>query len=394
MSLATSMTTRIDNSARVMGALLLVVGIALAVVGMGMSGGDANALAHAYLFGWVYWAALTLGCLGITLLHHCARGEWGFPTVRIFEAGGGPINAALFGALFLPVMFLWKKVFYPWANPEEVAGDKILQHKAVWFQTWEVRIIAFFLVFALLAHLNKTWLKREEQTGDDAWWKKRQYFGGLFLVVFTLCFNFLWTDVLMSQYPHWYSTIFGVWILVGGVLCAFAFSAIVLGTQSSKKPYDTAAQPWLIKDIGNWMLAFTMLWAYFSLSQYLIIWSGNLNEFTSYFIDRSADVGWLWHGRILIASNFFIPFTLLLAPRTKRVPMILAGVGVYTMVARFIDLWWVVMPTWKKTWGISALDIGVLLAMGGIWLLLWSWQFSRSPILTYRFPKLKEATHE
>ena len=34
------------------------------------------------------------------------------------------------------------------------------------------------------------------------------------------------------------------------------------------------------------MLAFVMLWAYFSFSQYLIIWSGNLPEEIAWYLHR------------------------------------------------------------------------------------------------------------
>lgn len=384
-----AVTTRIDKSTKIAGVVVLVLGVLLAAVGMMSPSGDPHALEHAYMFGWVYWACVVFGCLGLSLLHHCARGHWGFPVLRLFEAGGGPINLALFGALAVPFI-LWKQVFYPWANAAEVAADPVLKHKSVWFNLWEPRLLIYFALLIFMAVLNRNWQKMEDKTGEEKWWKKRQYYGGLFLVIYTFVMNFLWTDVLMSQYPHWYSTIYGVWFVVGSCLLAFSFTAIVIGTQAKKKPYDEAVKPWLLKDIGNWMLTFTMLWAYFSLSQYLIIWSGNLEEFTSFFIQRSVN-GWQLLGTSLIALHFLIPFVLLLAPRSKRVPGILAGIGVYIMFARFLDLWYIVTPTWKKSLGLNPLDVGMFLVFGGIWLLLFGFQVSQSPLLTYRVRPLKEA---
>lgn len=391
MSTASStMTTRIDRTSMVLGVLMLVTGAVLAGLGFAMPGNDPNALAHGYMFGWVYWACLAFGCLGISLLHHCTRGHWGFPILRLMEAGSGPITLGFFGLALAPVLFMWRQVFYPWARPEEVAHDPVLQHKAPYFNWVDIRIVLYFAIMIALAVLNKGWLKKEEDSGDEQWWKKRQYYGGVFIVVFMFVMNFIWTDLLMSQYPKWYSTIYGVWLLVGGCLAAFAVASIVVGTQAKKKPYDEAAQPWLFKDLGNWMLTFTMLWAYFSLSQYLIYWSGNLEEFIKFFVDRSVN-GWGVHGTLLIATNFFIPFTLLLAPRTKRVPMLLASIAVYLLVARFLDLWYIVIPTWRKSWGISPMDIGMFCLFGGVWLVLFSLQLPKSRLITYRVPNLKEA---
>lgn len=383
-------TTRIDRSSLVLGVVMLVAGLVLAGLGMAMPGSDPNALAHGYMFGWVYWALLTFGCLGLSLLHHCARGHWGFPILRLLEAGGGPLMLGIFGALCAPILFVWRQVFFPWARAEQVSHDPILQHKAPYFAWVDVRVILYFVVLIAFALLNKNWQKMEEKTGDESWWKKRQYYGGLFLVVFVFVMNFIWTDLLMSQYPKWYSTIYGVWLMVGGCLAAFAVSSIVVGTQSKKHPYNEAAEPWLIKDLGNWMLTFTMLWAYFSLSQYLIYWSGNIEEFTKFFIDRSIN-GWQIHGTLLIATNFFIPFTLLLAPRTKRVPMLLASIAIYLLVARFLDLWYIIIPTWRPNWGISPLDLGMFCLFGGVWLIVFSRLVMQSPLITRRMPSLKEA---
>lgn len=394
MSQVSTQTTRIDRTFTMVGGLMLVLGLVGAGLGTSMNGGDANALPHAYLFGWVFWACLTFGFFGLSLLHHAARGHWGFPIVRLFEAGGGPINLGVFGALVLPVFLIWKEIFFPWARAEEVAKDPVLMHRANlhYFDIAFViaRIVLYIAVFAVLAHLNKTWLKNEEKTGDEKWWKKRQAIGGVFLVLFVVCTNFLWTDVLMSQYAHWYSTIYGVWFIVGSCLLAFSMVAVIVGTQSKKEPYDRAVEPWFFKDLGNWMLTFTMLWGYFSLSQYLIIWSGNLPEFTSYFIQRSVN-GWGLLGSMLIPLHFFLPFLLLLFPRVKREPKNLAAVGAYILFIRFIDLWYVVTPTWKPNLSINPLDIGMFFIFGGVWCLLFGWQVKQAPLITHRIPQLKES---
>ena len=40
------------------------------------------------------------------------------------------------------------------------------------------------------------------------------------------------------------------------------------------------------RDLGNLMLAFTMLWGYMSLSQYLITYSGNMSEEITWYVTR------------------------------------------------------------------------------------------------------------
>ncbi len=45
-----------------------------------------------------------------------------------------------------------------------------------------------------------------------------------------------------------------------------------------------AVRPGTVHDLGKLMLAFTMLWAYVNLSQFLIIWSGNIAEETPFYL--------------------------------------------------------------------------------------------------------------
>ncbi len=391
MSETTVQTTRINKTCMTLGGVALVAGIILALVGAMSGGGDPHAFQHGYFFGWTYWACMAFGCFGVSLLHHAARGHWGFPVVRIFEAGGGPITLAVFFAALIPVIFGWREIFYPWADAARVAVDPVLQHRAPYFGGFfAIRYVIYAGVFILLSLLNQNWLRQEERTGDDRWWKKRQYWGGLFLVVYVILTNFMWTDWMMSMYDHWYSTIYGVWIMVGSALLAFAFTGIVLGTQYDKVPYKGVVVPWLTKDIGNWMLTFTMVWAYFSLSQYLIIWSGNLPEFTKYFIDRSLN-GWIYVGWSLIVIHFFVPFISLLSPTVKRQPWRLALVGAWILFVRLIDVWFVVTPTWKTSIGINAVDIGMFLFFGGVWMLLFGWRLAQAPLITTMTPRLKEA---
>lgn len=373
---------RIDRGSLTLGGLMLVLGAAAAVIG-GATSINAE-FAHSYFYGYLFWFCLTLGCFGLTLLHHCARGHWGFPVVRLFEAGGGPVAWLVMVIGFVPV-YLGRAHLYEWMDPAVVAKDPMLQHKAVYLNEpfWLARVALYFLSFILVSHLMKTWLRKEEQTGDLRWRSKRTNLASGFLPIFVLLANFLFTDWVMSQEPHWYSTIFGVWFVVGSALAALALVSIILGFNSKKAPYDQVVGPWLTKDLGNLMLAFTMLWAYFSFSQYLIIWSGNLPEFTVYFAKRSFG-GWWVLGTALTVLHFFVPFLLLLAPRTKRVPAIFGTTALYIFLMRVADQFFVVVPAHRGDFAVRPMDIGFLLLWGGIWLIQFGTSLKSAPLLTHR----------
>src|SRR5437762_10546450 len=151
------------------------------------------------------------------------------------------------------------------------------------------------------------------------------------LVAYGLTITFASFDWLMSLEPHWYSTIYGVLILGGQGLSSLAFLIIVLAWLSARPPLDRIVAASHFHDLGNLMLAFVMLWAYFSFSQYLIIWSGNLPEEIAWYLHR-LQTGWRVIGIGLIVFHFAVPFVLLLSRSIKRAPDLLLKVAVGVVV--------------------------------------------------------------
>ena len=179
----------------------------------------------------------------------------------------------------------------------------------------------------------------------------------------------------MSLEPHWFSTMYGVLILGGQALSAMAFLIAVVAWLSRRPPLDRIVVASHFHDLGNLMLAFVMLWAYFSFSQYLIIWAGNLPHGDRLVsctgctrAGASVAVG-------LIVFHFALPFVLLLSRAVKREPRIISMVAAGILVARVVDLFWLVAPEFHQN-GISVswLDIVLPLALGSLWLGCFVWQ--------------------
>src|SRR5207248_3784148 len=66
--------------------------------------------------------------------------------------------------------------------------------------------------------------------------------------------------------PSWISTIFGLCILIGQVLSALCFAVVVERILFRYKPMSDLLKPEQVHDHGKFMLAFIMMWAYFSFS--------------------------------------------------------------------------------------------------------------------------------
>ena len=154
----------------------------------------------------------------------------------------------------------------------------------------------------------------------------------------------------MSLEPEWFSTIFGLLTVVGYGLTALAFTVVVL----SKLHRDPAARAYLtprhFHDLGKLLLAFTMLWAYLSFSQFLIIWSGNLPEEIPWYIARVRG-SWGVVAIALVIGHFALPFALLLSASLKKRSGTLAKVATFILVMRLVDLIWYVAPSFRHSTG-------------------------------------------
>src|SRR5260370_34675298 len=111
---------------------------------------------------------------------------------------------------------------------------------------------------------------------------------------------------MMTLEPHWFSTIYGVLIMGGQGVSALAFLIIVLVWLSRRPPLDRIVVSAHFHDLGNLMLAFVMLWAYFSFAQYLIICAGNLPAEISWNVHR-LQTGWRFDGNSHVSVPFQIP---------------------------------------------------------------------------------------
>ena len=142
------------------------------------------------------------------------------------------------------------------------------------------------------------------------------------------------------------------------------------------------------------MLAFTMLWAYFSFSQYLIIWAGNLPAEIDWYLHRSY-TSWRVIAMALIVMHFSLPFVLLLSRRIKRHANLIVKVAAWVLIVRLVDLLWLVAPAFHRDGlAVSWLDATMPVALGGIWLAAFIWQLRGRAILPVHDPEFDETLGE
>ena len=370
--------------------LALVVGIAgLALCAVGFASDRAHFF-RAYLLAYVFWIGIALGSLAISMLHHLSGGAWGVVIRRVLEAASRTLP--FMALLFLPIAFGIHEL-YLWANPEAVAKDAILQHKSPYLNVpfFIGRAVIYFIIWSALAYLLSKWSLEQEQRGETGQALRMQRLSGLGLVLYALTILFMSVDWIMSLDPHWFSTIYGILFMGGQGLSAFAFTIAVAVLLSRTEPMSRVIAPAHLHDLGKLMLAFLMLWAYFSFSQFLIIWSANLPEEIPWYL-RRWEGAWQWVGLALIFGHFVLPFVLLLSSDIKKHGRTLIVVALVVILMRIVDLFWNIGPMHhEETFGATWLDAVAPVALGGVWLALFLWQLQTRPLLPMGEPYLAEA---
>jgi len=291
------------------GALLAgAIGLVLCAVGAFI---DPNAFFQAYLMGFLYWLAFPLGSMAIVALYHLSGGAWGFGIRRPLEAG--MMTIPLMALLFVPVLFGLPNL-YPWARPDAVAADPILQHREPYLNLTFVliRAVIYFVAWTGGAYLLYRTSQEQDRTGDPDLPRLLGRRGRLALFFFVLAVTFSAFDWAMALDPHWFSTIYGIMFLICDGLTGIAFAIIVLRLLFQTPPVSEVTTTQTFNDLGNLLLAFVTLWAYMNLSQFLIIWSVNLPEENPWYL-RRADGGWWFFTLALVIFQFIAPFLILLA---------------------------------------------------------------------------------
>ncbi len=365
-------------------------GIALGALGMGglifaIATGVAGAWGS-YLFGFMVWMSLTLGCLALIILQNITRGSWGTALVRFWDAGA--TNLILMAVLVVGLIVGGMPHLYPWADPDVLATNKLVAGKTAYLNPgfFAGRAAIYFAVWIF----GWFWLtkrsREEDATGDPRLAGARQSFAAPWAVLFVITANFAVTDWVMSLEKEWFSTILGLLFVIGCALSAMALGTFFLVLARKTESFVGKLYNYQWKDLGNLLFTLTVLWAYMSFSQYLITYSGNLPEEIPYFIKRNVG-GWEFVGGALIFLHFMLPFFLLLSSRTKRTPALLGGVALFIVLIRLVDVTWNVVPSLHRE-GFSFVwtDAAAIVGIGGFWLAVMMWRLRTTKL----YPKYVE----
>jgi hypothetical protein len=327
---------------------------------------------RSYLLGWMLWMGLSLGCMAFLMLQYVTGGIWGQVIRRPLEAGMR--NLWFMIVLFIPIMAQLKRL-YIWARPAELSHDEHLAHISHLYlrpELFIVRAAIYFTIWGILVYTLSRWSSLQDVAPEKDFTSRFRNLSGPGIVLYGFTITWASIDWVMSLDPHWTSTIYGMLYMAGEGLSALCFVVVIVIWLWKYQPMRELFKPDYLQDHGKLMLTFVMLWGYFTLSQWLIIWSGNLPDEIRWYIPRTRG-GWQGIGYALLIFHFCVPFALLLSRKLKRTSQ-LAYVALLLLFMRWVDMFWYIEPNFPDHQGhfhLSPQDVIVPIAMGGIWLFLY-----------------------
>lgn len=341
---------------------------------------------RSYLLGYVFWIGLPLGCSAILMLHYLVGGTWGFPLRRLLESGTKTF--VLMAILVIPIL-IRLRTLYSWADPHAVIAGRFKQiYLSVPF--FVARTVIYFVAWLLLAYFLNKWSRQQDETGDPALLPRLQLLSGPGILIFGLTVTYMSVDWVMSLQTDLFSTIFGMIFMVTEALAAMAFVTIAVILLSDQKPLADLISKRVLGDYGNLLLTFTMLWAYLSFSQYLIIWAGNLRDEIPWYMTR-AKGAWAGVALALIIFHFAVPFLLLISRFVTRQARMLIWVAALLLVMSIIDIYWLSVPAFEPGGPVFHItDWLAVLGIGGLWFWRFITQLKGRSWLPLNDPRLQE----
>ena len=385
--------------------ILLIAGLVLAALGIFMSLGQPARIWASLLYNNYFFLTVALASVFFIAAHTVGWGGWYIVLKRVSEAMMMyvPIGAIL----MIPILFFGMKSVFHWTDPSlyEVGGhhyDKLIAGKQAFLNVpffW-IRTLLYLGLWSLFAFL----LRRNSLAMDKGYslglYKRSKFLSALFLIVFAVTSSTASWDFLMSIQPHWYSTLFGWYHFISFFVASIAMTVMICAFLKSLGllPYMTSEH---FHDLGKFMFAFSIAWAYLFFSQFMLIWYANIPEEGMFFKERFENYPVIMWSLILI--NFVTPFFILMTRDAKRAIPLMVVVAALLFFGHWLDFFQMAVPGALKeaahaaghhgpyAAGPGILELGLMLAYLGLFLFITFTNLAKAPMHVDNHPYFKES---
>jgi hypothetical protein len=324
-----------------------------------------------------------MGGMGLVAIGNLTGGRWAAAARPFYLAITATLPLVLISSV--PIA-LGIEYIYPWAALDSVERQTMPPGKAAYLSA-EFFLIRAAIYFALWLFASMLLRRASLLSLPPGSMPAMRRSGAISLVLLVPTTTFAAFDWGMSLEPGWYSSIYGAILTAGGVIAAhaLAIAGVILTSGDSgsltlpteeRTPSNVPVAD-ILGDLGNLLLTFVMLWAYFAFSQFLIIWSGDLPDEIAWY-ERRIHAGWGALALIVVVLQFIVPFVLLLSRESKRNGRALMRFAALLIVAYPVSMYWTIVPAFPNSNGSAhLLSVSALFGLGGLWFALYCWQTNR-----------------
>ncbi|MDB2350497.1 quinol:cytochrome C oxidoreductase [Flavobacteriaceae bacterium] len=336
-----------------------------------------------------FFMMIALGVLAFYAIQYASQAGWSPVLYRVMEA----ITYYLLpGALIvLLIAIIGDKHIFIWMDPEVVAHDEIIQGKSSWLnKPWFiVRALIFIGGWSLYRYFSRKFSLAQDNDSGNKYFKLNFRISAAFLVFFIYTESMMSWDWIMSVDPHWFSTLFGWYLLASMLVSGITVIALITIYLKSKGHLDVVNDSHL-HDLAKFMFGFSVFWTYLWFSQFMLIWYANIPEEVTYYITRIEDYTIPFFGMIIM--NFIFPFLVLINSDYKRIPWFIVMAGIVILIGHYVDVFNMIMPaTVIDRWYFGLPEISALALFSGLFLLIVFYSLSKAPLLVKGNPYIKES---
>jgi hypothetical protein len=349
---------------------------------------------RSWMVGFLFPFALGLGSLACLMLQYMSGGAWGMVIRRQLEAGTRTIPYVTI--MFLPILIavvMGSHALYEWTDPAKVQADPVIRDKSAYLNVtwWVIRAVIVFAIWNLYTFVLNRLSAREEATGDPEISRRLMAWSSIGLVIYVFSLTSAGTDWIMSMNVHWFSTIYGLILLGGQGLTVISLAIISTTLLMKEQPLLGVITKKHLHDLGKLLFMFTLFWTYVSFSQLVIIWSGNLPEEITWYVDR-MNGGWEYIGAILLFLQWMLPFLILLSQNIKRNPKTIRFMAIWILCVRLADTIWLVEPNFhSQHLFIDWSDLTAPIGLTGLWAAIYLAQLKQRALIPVNAPDLGKA---
>src|SRR6266481_2617925 len=235
-----------------------------------------------------YITSLALSALFFLATQRLTGARWSASLRRIPEAF---MLALPVSSVLMLAVFFGRRTLFSWTHAGAFDHASTLAGRVQYLKTPGVfgRMIVILGLWALFALLfRRTSLEQHRKPEMSlALHARLTRFAVLFVLLFALTFTLGAYDWLLSLDPQWVSTMFAVYVFAGTFVQGIAAVTLAVVLLRRRGLLSAVAGDEQLHDLGKMLFAFSIFWAYIWVSQYLLIWYGNLPEEVPYYVKRT-----------------------------------------------------------------------------------------------------------